>query len=143
MAAVATMEGKNNLGPIYAPRMVREWKRKTDGAWLTKTNLVKYWTKLTGVVDVARCSEFLASMATRSKEESYSSGFVEEILVQYSCRYLYIYFDWDDTDSTEWTAECATPRPDVNVAVKGLQSKEDRRYDVFALGHIMGEPWFA
>ena len=49
------MDATNERKAIFIPRMVREWKRKPDGAWLTRTNLIKYWTRLTGTVDIARC----------------------------------------------------------------------------------------
>ena len=137
------MDSKTALGPIYLPRMVREWKRKTDGAWLTKTNLIQYWTRLDGKVDVARCLEFLKSMKSRSEEEQFPAGYVDGILVQYSPRYLHAFFGWDGTGITKWTPECRVSAPNVTDAINGVQPEADGRYDVFALGSALKEPWFA
>ena len=143
LVSARIMETKTSMGPIYTPRMVREWKRKTDGAWLTKTNLIKFWTRLDGKVDIARCQEFLASMAERSEEDPFPAGVVEGVLVRYSPKYLHAFFGWDGTGITEWTPECRTPQPNVTEPIKGVPPLEKGRYDVYALGSALGEPWFA
>ena len=137
------MDAANERKAIFIPRMVREWKRKTDGAWLTRTNVIRYSTQLTGTVDVARCEAFLKSMTERNEDEQNPSGVLDGVLVQYSQRYLANFFGWDGTGVTEWSAGCATPQPSVEEAAKDLQRKGDGRYDVYGLGKVMTELWFA
>lgn len=119
-----------------------EWKRQPDSAWLTRTNLIKYWMRLDDIIDIPRCQQFFTSMAERSEDEPYPSGVVNGVLVQYSCRYLHAFFGWDGIGVTEWNSKCANPRPNIAVHITDLQPKADGRYDVFSVGSVLKELWF-
>ena len=120
-----------------------EWKRRPDIIWHTNTGLGKYWSLVEGKVNIKHCKEFVTSMRTRDELEPYPSGWVEGILVQFSSRYLYKFFGWDGLGVTGWSDQCKYPKPDIEARVGDLQLKQDGRYDVFALGNHMLDPWFS
>ena len=143
--AMATVALRKQVPPFYAPRMIHEWKRRTDEIWTTKTGLAKwtYSTLMEGKTDLALCNEFLQLMRQRSEDKAFPTGMVGNVLVRYSSRYLHAFFGWDGTGATEWSPACVHPRPDVDTLVHHLPLRPDGRYDVFALRKVLVEPWFS
>lgn len=143
MAASAPTCKREQQPPFYAPRHIYEWKKKADQVWTTKTGLVKYWTSMEQKTNILHCQEFVESMRQRREDEEFPAGVVEGILVQYSSRCLHKFFGWDGHGVTEYTPDCKLPKPDVAQAVQNTPVNKDGVYDVFTLGKVMEEPWFA
>ena len=137
------MESRKVQPPFHLPHMTMEWKRQPDLIWLLSTGLAKYYTLLEGKINIRHCTEFVNSMGTRSEEETYPSGVVEGVLVEYSSRYLHNFFGWDGLGATTRSEECRHPPPDVAACVGDLELKKDGGFDVFALGNHMKDPWFS
>ena len=135
------MASKKHPPPFFVPRQIMEWKRQPDLTWTQKTGLGRYYTLLEGKVNIQHCREFVTSNQQQPEDEQFPSGIVEGVLVQYSSRYLHKFFGWDGLGATEWSPACTQPEPDLtpyaNIA------KKDGRYDIFALGQVLKDPWFA
>ena len=137
------MTGRRPHPPFGVPKAIAEWKRRADTIWTTKTGLVKYWTMMASKTNLDHCNQFVKSMRERSEDEPNPAGYVDGILVEYSSRYLHVFFGWDGTGATQWSPSCSTPRPDIPALVKNTPPEPDGTYDVFALGKVLDEPWFS